>query len=123
MDEVRVFRPKSLGGLLRLYARNPDALLFAGGTSLIPRLRSQGGLCLQLPPKVIYLGNVAELSRISRTQRYLDIGATLSLARIMSVGRNVLPQVLQTALGSVAYPSVRNLATLGGNLCLSLIHI
>jgi CO/xanthine dehydrogenase FAD-binding subunit len=116
MADVRVFRPKSLGGLLRLYARNPDALLYAGGTALVPRLRGPGG-GLELPAKVIYLGNVTELSRISRTQRYLDIGTTLSLARIMSVGRNVLPKLLQAALGSVATPSVRNLATLGGNLC------
>jgi CO/xanthine dehydrogenase FAD-binding subunit len=117
MADVRVFRPKSLGGLLRLYARNPDALLYAGGTALVPQLRGPAGGSLELPPKVIYLGNVVELGRISRTQRYLDIGTTLSLARIMSVGRNVLPKVLQAALGSVANPSVRNLATLGGNLC------
>lgn len=117
MADVRVFRPKSLGGLLRLYARNPEALLYGGGTSLGLRLRGPAGGALELPAKVIYLGNVAELSRISRTQRYLDIGATLSLARIMSVGRNVLPKVLHTALGSVATPSVRNLATLGGQLC------
>lgn len=118
MADIRVFRPKSLGGLLRLYARNPDALLYAGGTALVPLLRSPGGGGLDLPAKVVYLGNVAELSRISRTQRYLDIGAGLGLARIMSVGRNVLPKVLQGALGSVASPSVRNLATLGGNICL-----
>jgi len=111
------FRPKSLGGLLRLYARNPDSLLYGGGTALVPRLRGPAGGALELPPKVIYLGNVAELSRISRTQRYLDIGATLSLARIMSVGRNVLPKILQSAMAGVATPSVRNLATLGGQLC------
>lgn len=117
MADVRVFRPKSLGVLLRLYARSPEALLYGGGTALGPRLRGPAGGALELPAKVIYLGYVAELSRISRTQRSLDIGATLSLARIMSVGRNVLPKVLHAALASVATPSVRNLATLGGQLC------
>jgi CO/xanthine dehydrogenase FAD-binding subunit len=115
--ETRVFRPRNLGGLLRLYGRNPDSLLFAGGTDLGPRLRGGGTRSLELPEKVIYLGGVAELGRISRSQRFLDIGACLSLSRIMAIGRNVLPPVLYQALAAIGTPSVRNLATLGGNLC------
>jgi len=118
-NETRVFRPKSLGGLLRLYARNPDAMLYAGGTEIIPHHQRGSGRHLALPEKVIYLGAVPDLARISRSQRFLDIGACLSVSRILSMGRNVLPPVLFASLSGIGTPSIRNLVTLGGNLCAS----
>jgi CO/xanthine dehydrogenase FAD-binding subunit len=116
--EVRVFRPKSLGGTLRLYTRNPGALLYAGGTEIARQAQRGSGLPLALPQKVIYLGNVQELNRISRGQRHLDIGSVLDLSRILRLGRNVLPPVLFETLSAIATPAVRNLATLGGNIAL-----
>jgi len=118
LKEVRVFRPKSLGGTLRLYTRNPGALLYAGGTEIARRAQNGSGRPLNLPQKVIYLGNVRELTRISRGQRYLDIGSVLDLSRILSIGRNVLPPVLFETLSKIATPAIRNLATLGGNISL-----
>ena len=56
--EIRVFRPRSLGGLLRLYARNPEALLYAGGTDIVPRHHRGAARALELPEKVIYLGAI-----------------------------------------------------------------
>ena len=98
LKELRVFRPKSLGGTLRLYTRNPGALLYAGGTEIARQAQRGSGRPLDLPQKVIYLGNVQELNRISRAQRYLDIGSVLDLSRILSIGRNVLPPVLFESL-------------------------
>jgi CO/xanthine dehydrogenase FAD-binding subunit len=118
LKEVRVFRPKNLGGTLRLYTRNPGALLYAGGTETARHTQNGSGRPMNLPQKVIYLGNVQELNRISRGQRYLDIGAVLDLSRILSIGRNVLPPVLFETLSQIATPAIRNLATLGGNICL-----
>jgi CO/xanthine dehydrogenase FAD-binding subunit len=118
LKEVRVFRPKSLGGTLRLYTRNPGALLYAGGTEIARQAQRGSSRPLDLPQKVIYLGNVQELNRISRGQRYLDIGSVLDLSRILSIGRNVLPPVLFESLSAIATPGVRNLATLGGNISL-----
>jgi CO/xanthine dehydrogenase FAD-binding subunit len=117
--DIRVFRPRSLGGLLRLYARNPEALLYAGGTEIVPGSRRGPGLVLDLPEKVIFLGAVPELTRISRSQRFLDIGACLTVSRILSIGRNVLPPVLFQALSGIGTPPIRNLVTLGGNVCAS----
>jgi CO/xanthine dehydrogenase FAD-binding subunit len=116
--EIRVFRPKSLGGTLRLYTRNPGALLYAGGTEAARLAQRGSGRPLDLPQKVIYLGNVQELNRISRGQRYLDIGSVLDLSRILSIGKNVLPPVLYETLSGIATPAIRNLATLGGNIAM-----
>jgi xanthine dehydrogenase FAD-binding subunit len=114
-DLLRVLRPKSVNGLLRLFAKNSDALLFAGGTERATRLKldsigAEGKM-------VIYLGKVGELSRIRRSQRYLEIGSCVPISRIVSIGKHILPQALSTALRSIANPAVRNQATLGGNIC------
>jgi CO/xanthine dehydrogenase FAD-binding subunit len=122
VKEVRVFRPKSLGGTLRLYTRNPDSLLYAGGTEIVRRVQQGSRRVFAFPPKVIYLGNVQELNRISRSQRHLDIGSALDLSRILSIGRNVLSPVLFETLSGIATPAVRNLATLGGNICVWSCH-
>lgn len=114
-DLLRVLRPKSVNGLLRLYAKNPDGLIFAGGTERATRAKlnsigAEGRM-------VIYLGKIEELSRIRRSQRYLEIGSSLPISRIVSIGKHILPEALSTALRAIANPAVRNLATLGGNIC------
>jgi CO/xanthine dehydrogenase FAD-binding subunit len=116
----RIYRPRNLAALHKLYLRNPDALLYAGGTEILPAAYRGAGRLPDLPDKVIYLGNVQELSRILRTQRHLVIGSCLPISRILSTGRSILPPVLYEALEAIATPAVRNLATLGGNLCSSL---
>ncbi len=114
----RVFRPRSLNWALELFLRHPDALRVAGGTAVLPGRSRSGGSPAGVPPtEILYLGQVAELGRIYRTVRVLEIGSALTLNRILSAGRNVIPEALAAALGSVATPSVRNLATLGGNIC------
>ncbi len=114
---MRVFRPRSMTALLRAYGRNPDAMVFAGGTDIVPRAYRGSGRSLALPRRVLYLGNVQELVRVSRAPRHLDIGAGMSLSRLLTIGRHVLPRVLHEALSLVGNPTVRNLATLGGNIC------
>lgn len=114
-DLLRVLRPKSVNGLLRLYAKNPDGLIIAGGTERATR-RKLDSISAE-SKMVIYLGKVEELYRIRRSQRYLEIGSCLPISRIVSIGRHILPLALSTALKSIANPAVRNLGTLGGNIC------
>jgi CO/xanthine dehydrogenase FAD-binding subunit len=59
---------------------------------------------------------VEELKRVSRTDRYAELGAGCSLARIVEVGRNVLPGSFVQAFSTVAPMGVISLATIGGNL-------
>ncbi len=116
-DLSQVVCPKTIEELLVAFDRNPDACLFAGGTGIVPGLAGISGVGIGLPPEVIYLGDVGELDRISRTERFLEIGAAVSIAKILSVGKNAVPDALYDALVTIASPAVRNLATLGGNIC------
>ncbi len=109
-----IYTPESLVDLLSLYHSVHDSLLYAGGTYI---MRNQTEKVPILPQSVISLQSVEELSRISRTERYMEIGATVPLNRILSIGRHVLPPLLFSALAGISSYPVRNLATIGGNIC------
>ena len=77
-------------------------VLLAGGTSVMPRVGPTTSL--------VSLRRVG-LSGIERDGDTLTIGAATTLAR---VGREVA--FLHDAIESIASPTIRNLATIGGNL-------
>jgi CO/xanthine dehydrogenase FAD-binding subunit len=112
--DVHIYQPETLNELLKLYQEHPDALLWAGGTALV---REQEGTRITLPKKVIRIIGVEELQRISRTERYLEIGACVPVSRIIKVGQHVLPKAFEHALRKIGPPALRNMATIGGNIC------
>lgn len=111
---VTVHEPTTQAAALSLLQQEPEALLMAGGTHVMrSAVRHEDGR------PVISLRRVDTLSRVSRTQRHLEIGAAVSLARVLSIGPRVVPACLFAALKATASPTVRVLATLGGNACAS----
>ncbi len=72
---------------------------------------------LELPETALFLRNVDELCQIEKKERYIDFGAAATLSQMLDVGKKKLPSVLYNALMATANPLVRNIATLGGNVC------
>ena len=70
-----------------------------------------------LAKNFLSLRNLPELARLEKHERYFDFGSALTLSELEEVGRNNLPPVLYDAIKSIANPQVRNIATLGGNIC------
>jgi len=108
--------PESVEDCLRILAqRGPETKLLAGGTDLLPQLKNG----LLKPARVIDLSGVARLRTIEPADgQGLRIGSAVT-ARTLELDRNVRARYLSLAesgalVGSV---QVRNLATLGGNLC------
>ncbi len=102
MRRFELILPESVDDCVRALAqRGPETKLLAGGTDLLPQLKNG----LLKPARVIDLSGVARLRAIEPADgRGLRIGAAVT-ARTLESGALV---------GSV---QVRNLATLGGNLC------
>jgi CO/xanthine dehydrogenase FAD-binding subunit len=110
----QVFFPATLPELFTAWGRFPDAVPFAGGTGLIKEQESR--YLLTLPSNILALDRLDELHRITRTERYLEIGAMVKLNEIIHLGK-IVPRCFTQALRGIAGPEVRNLATIGGNLC------
>jgi 4-hydroxybenzoyl-CoA reductase subunit beta len=87
----------------------------AGGTDLIPSMRQK----LFEPEYVLDIRNVAGLKDIQQTDRGVEIGALASLTSIeqSALLRRRYP-VLTEAAATVASPLLRNMGTIGGNICL-----
>ena len=90
-----------------------SAVLWAGGTGL---LRHQSSRIPSLPHNIISLEKMPELGKISRTERYIEIGSMVRLNQIIYLGK-IVPDGLRRCLELVADPQLRNQATIGGNIC------
>jgi CO/xanthine dehydrogenase FAD-binding subunit len=109
----QVFFPASLGELFNAWTRFPGAVPFAGGTEIV---RGQRSSSLSLPQNILALSEIEELRRMSRTERYLEIGAMVKLRDIIRLGK-IVPEALTRSLEGVAGPQLRGLATIGGHIC------
>ncbi len=70
-----------------------------------------------LPEKCLPVRNIHSLKTIDKKERYIDFGSAVTLSEIQELGSSNLPLVLYEAVKSVANGHVKNLATLGGNIC------
>ena len=117
LPPFQLLRPRSLDeAVAQLAARGPDAMLVAGGTDVVPNLRAG----LFTPRAVVDLKGLRDLRGIRfDAARGLELGALTTLTAVAEspVIRAHYP-VLAEAAATVASPVLRNMGTLGGNLCL-----
>lgn len=99
-----------------LEAHKGAACLNAGGTDLLGVLKD--GILPEAPSLVINLKTVPGLEGIRGEEGGLAIGALTRLARVQDDGavRQKYP-LLAEAARSVGTPQLRNMGTVGGNLC------
>ncbi|MDR0301575.1 MAG: FAD binding domain-containing protein [Treponema sp.] len=109
----RIFFPVSFNELFSVWNQNPSALPYAGGTVL---LWKQSNTIIDLPPVIICLDNMQELQKITRTEHYLEIGSMVKLNKIITLGK-IVPEILCDCLENIGGVQLRNVATIGGNIC------
>ena len=114
LPEFELYSPERLSDCLALLAQwGKDALPVAGGTNLVPDLRSGRAR----PQVVVDLGKIGELSYLRSADGQVEIGARMTVAELM---KSPLLSRLGPALGeaarAMANPLIRNRATVAGNL-------
>jgi 4-hydroxybenzoyl-CoA reductase subunit beta len=108
--------PRTLDEAARiLHGEGPDAMPLAGGTDLLPNMKRRQ----QVPHTLLSLRQIDALHAMQFTESGARLGACLTLSDIASDSRfrNGATALAQAA-AQVATPHIRNMATLGGNLCL-----
>jgi len=116
LPPYRYHRPATVDEAVALLAEHAgDVMAVAGGTDLIPNMKHR----LFEPGHLVALKGIEELKGIREEDGWLRIGAAETLAGLAAdptVGAR-LPALAEAA-GNVAGPQLRNMGTLGGNLCL-----
>jgi 4-hydroxybenzoyl-CoA reductase subunit beta len=108
--------PRTLEEAVRiLNGERANAMPLAGGTDLLPNMKRRQ----QVPRTLISLRHIDGLNKIELTHSGSRLGACLTLSEIAGDPRfrNGLTALAQAA-SLVATPQIRNMATLGGNICL-----
>ena len=105
--------PKTREELARALRENNGALLCAGGTDLMIRLREKK----QFHYSLIDLTHMAEMAGIKETETSVIIGAAVTMDELerSSLIRRYLP-ALSKAASMVGSTQIRNRATIGGNV-------
>src|SRR5438132_6913570 len=115
MKNFTYYRPKSseeAAGLLD--SKWGTTELLAGGTDLLDLQKEY----VAQPDKVVGLAGIANLAGIKTDGNAISIGAMAKLAEIAEHAelKKLFPG-LTTAAGDIGGPQIRNMGTLGGNLC------
>jgi len=108
--------PRTLEEAARILdGERTNAMPLAGGTDLLPNMKRRQ----QVPRTLMSLRHIESLSKMELSQSGSRLGACLTLSDIAEDARfrNGLTALAQAA-SLVATPQIRNMATLGGNICL-----
>ena len=116
LPPFRYHRPTTVAEAVELLGEHAgDVMPVAGGTDLIPNMKHR----LFEPGHLVALKDIEEMRGVRQEDGVLRIGAGETLT---SVGRHpdvrTLFPALADAASHVAGPQLRNMGTLGGNLCL-----
>ncbi len=95
-------------------ASKKNAVFIAGGTDLLTEMKDF--ILPVYPENVVNLKTIPEADKIVDEGDKLTIGAMAKLADI-EISDEIAIDALREAAHSVASPLVRNLATIGGNIC------
>ncbi len=116
LPAFQLLHPRTVADALGLLAKHAaDTQIVAGGTDLVPSLRQQ----LFAPRYLVDIRGIAELRGIRSRNGGLEIGALTTLTAIehsLEIAKHY--PVLREAARTVASPVLRNMGTIGGNICL-----
>jgi 4-hydroxybenzoyl-CoA reductase subunit beta len=117
LPDFKLLRPRSIADALAMLAEHRTNIrILAGGTDLLPSMQQK----LFEPQYLLDIRRIAELKGIRpQPDGAVEIGALTALAEIehSDVLRRHYP-VLPEAAKTVASPVLRNMGTIGGNICL-----
>jgi len=109
-------RPETLAETLKLMDEfESRAKVLAGGTDLIAGVRAEK---FSLPENIIDISHLEELNFVKDEKDTISIGATAKLSEILCspIVKRKAP-ILCEAISDMASPQIRNMGTIGGNLC------
>lgn len=108
------FRPDNLEAALRI-RKQENATVFAGGTDLMVKNRVWSGTIPQFNQPLLFIGHLPELRQIIFQDEMLVIGAACTFSQILRA--KGIPDYIRYPILEIASPAIRNMATIGGNIC------
>ena len=120
LPEFELFLPSSIEETVEILRdHRGKAKVLAGGTDLLGLMKDRvEGPSMPIPEVLVSIKNVKSLRSISHTDSESRVGAAATLIEMVNDAglRERFPGLVQSA-GAVGTNQIRNMGTLGGNLC------
>lgn len=114
VGNVEGYLPKSINAALQIL-NSENVIVYAGGTDLMVRYKNETSLLPKFDKNILYIGQIDELKKVYENNEEIVIGAGCTLASLL---RNEhVPEILKKAIRGAASPAIRNMGTIGGNIC------
>jgi CO/xanthine dehydrogenase FAD-binding subunit len=101
------YYPKTLLEALHLKGEYINVKPYAGGSDLMV-LNNEG-------ISYLFLNQLSELKEIKEEEESIFIGAGLTYSELLE--SSIVPTILKEAISGIAAPAIRNVGTMGGNIC------
>ena len=108
---MRYLKPKSAEEAVRMIDGSKAGFYVGGGTDLA--VLAAGGLVD--PELLVDLSSIADMNGIETREEGLWIGASTTVSRIAA--EPAVPGCLRAGANAIGSPQIRNIATIGGNIC------
>ncbi len=115
LPNFHIAQPGTVAEAVAARVKHPGSRFMAGGTDLLVNMRHG----IVKPDLLINLSGIDELTAISADAQGMTIGAGVTVATLAhnTTATTQYPALAQAA-AAIAGPGHRNMATVGGNLCL-----
>ena len=112
LNSPSIHTPQNLAEYSQIVLRYPNVKIWAGGTNIMTRPKAYPSRSTD--SEIVYLNNIEELKKVSRNDRMIEIGSTVSLDSILKNHRNYIPEVLRDNILAIGSSLITSRATLGG---------
>lgn len=114
VGNVDGYIPKTINAALQIL-NSENVIVYAGGTDLMVRYKNETSLLPKFDKNILYIGQIDELKKVYENSEEIVIGAGCTLASLL---RNEhVPEILKKSIRGAASPAIRNMGTIGGNIC------
>ncbi|SDE88696.1 FAD binding domain-containing protein [Sporomusa acidovorans] len=104
---VNGYQAKSLQAALTILAKDPAVIPYGGGTDLMIEAKEDA--------TYLFLSKIPEIKQIVEDEAYIRIGAACTFTEVLE--SELTPAIIKEAVSQIAAPAIRNLGTVGGNIC------
>lgn len=111
---VEAYKPVTLKEALEIRSLK-DTMIHSGGTDIMVKYRGWSGTIVDFPKDILIIGHLRELQEISIENAAVKIGAAVTFSQILKDKR--IPDYIKLPISNIGSPSIRNLGTIGGNVC------
>lgn len=115
-----IHTPKTQNEFNTTILRYPNSQIWAGGTYIMSQKEYYPS---DSKDAIIDLGGMEEMKKITRNDRFVEIGSMVSASQLLYAGKLVLPEILLETLETLASQIVRRQITIGGSLCIPDVRL